>query len=353
MASKTTNPKIKNTTPTTTTPPSTTTNEYFSLYFLEIKTTILFTYLYLFSSIMLNLINRVLYREYNFKFNFTLILVQQITAIICFQVIFTRLENYKEKVGQISIEEFLNKKFFIFSFSILFIMNILSSFLGNQLVNTQMFLCLRKFLLIMNYLFDLYWNKKTLPNYFTASVLLIVFGSFISGYEDLTSELIGYFIVFVNNLLSVLFGQMQEKSRKEYSLPPVKILIYNSYIVIPICIVLVFVTGEFSKLKDYYYSDNNFLTLGFCFYLGISCLMTVVLNASYFISNEINSSLFTQLCANCKDIFITFAGFFMLKDFAMNWNTIFGMICSTLGASIFSMKTIIESIRSRNKKYNK
>ena len=35
----------------------------------------------------------------------------------------------------------------------------------------------------------------------------------------------------------------------------------------------------------------------------MSCLLCVVLNSSYLISNEKNSSLFTQLLSNCKDVY--------------------------------------------------
>ncbi len=154
--------------------------KYYNLYFFEIKQSLLFTYLYLFASIMLNLVNRKLFRDYEFKYSFTLIMLQQLTGILCFQVFFTKFENYKKTVGETSLREFWSKKLPIIVFSIVFLLNILTSFLGNQKVNTQMFLCLRKYLLIFNYLFDLFVNKKSLPSHFTQSIIFITIGSTLS-----------------------------------------------------------------------------------------------------------------------------------------------------------------------------
>lgn len=154
--------------------------KYINLYFFEIKASLLFTYMYLFASIMLNLVNRKLFSIYNFKFSFTLIMLQQIMGIICFQILFTRFENYRKNVGEVSLREFRDKKYPIIVFAMIFLLNVFSSFIGNQKVNTQMFLCLRKYLLIFNFLFDLLINKKSLPNHFTSSVIMITLGSTLS-----------------------------------------------------------------------------------------------------------------------------------------------------------------------------
>jgi hypothetical protein len=111
---------------------------YVSLYFFQINLNILYSYFYLFASILMNIINRFLYQKYNFKFNFTLLLLQQLTAIIFFNFIFTRSENFKRIVGKCSISEFNDRKFTLIFVAFLFLSNLLCSFLGNQKVNTVM-----------------------------------------------------------------------------------------------------------------------------------------------------------------------------------------------------------------------
>jgi len=117
-------------------------------------------------------------------------------------------------------------------------------------------------------------------------------------------------------------------------------LIYNSYLSCGFLFFAVYFSGEYNYLSKF---DNY----SFSFYLMIafSMLLTIVLNFSYLKSNEQNSSLFTQLLSNCKDIFITTIAMFTLNDFKANFTTISGIMLSTSGALLFSIKSIIENMR--------
>jgi hypothetical protein len=271
-------------------------NKFFiNLYFFKISGNMVLASLYLITSIFLNIINRVLYQKYNFKYNFTLLFMQQLFCTIFFKFVCVRFNNFNEKVGEISFRNFNSKKLQYLFFCSLFICNYLSSFIGNQLVNTAMFLVLRKFLTVMNFTYDLFINKKTLPGYFSYSVILIMLGSIMTGYNDLTSETIGYFIVFLNNFLSVMFGQMSDSFKKKNGISNLNLLVYNSYISTPILFACIFISGEYKSLLAF-----QGYTIGFFFWLLLSTLMAVLLNSSYFLSNEANSSLFSQLLSNSK-----------------------------------------------------
>lgn len=140
--------------------------------------------------------------------------------------------------------------------------------------------------------------------------------------------------------MTIVIGQISETVKKNYNITSVRLLIYNSYLVIPINMILAYYTGEFDRLSKF----DNF-SIEFFMYLIVSCLLTAVLNASFFISNEANSSLFTMLCSNCKDVFITLIAFFMLKDFDLSFKIVFGLLISTMGALLFSIKSIMENIK--------
>jgi solute carrier family 35 protein len=266
--------------------------KYISLYFFSVSQSLVMCYLYLFASIFLNVLNRIIYQKYNFKLNFTLLLIQQLVSFLFFTMVAPCFASYRQKVGDISFAEFNSKKFHLLFFS-----GIFSSFIGNQMVNTAMYLVLRKFLTVMNYLFDLFINKKQLPEYFSQSILLIFVGTIFTGYHDLTSAWMGYVWVFINNFLSVIYGQYSENFKKNHHMTNIKLLIYNSFITPPVLLFLIFATGEYSRLMKFE------LSFGLIFYLLASCLFTIILNASMFLSNEMNSSLFTQLVSNCKVIF--------------------------------------------------
>lgn len=268
---------------------------YINLYFFQLSDNLIVTYLFLIACISLNVVNRILYQKYNFKFNFTLLFLQQLFCVIFFKIISLHCKTFNQKVGDVSFDDFKKNKGQYIAFCLIFILNYLSSFVGNQKVNTAMFLVLRKFMIVMNYLCDTYINKKALPNYFSYSVMFIFLGSFLTGYGDLTSEGIGYIIVFINNSLGVLYAQITDKFAKKNGVSNLKLLVYNGYIATPILFVCIFASGEYKRLMAY-----DGLCLGLCLWLLLSLSLTIVLNSSYFISNEKNSSLFTQLLSGCK-----------------------------------------------------
>ena len=191
--------------------------------------------------------------------------------------------------------------------------------------------------------------SKELESYFTVSILLITSGSIISGLDDFTYDLVGYIVVFINNALSVIYAKVSEKFRKKNGISNVKLLIYNSFLITPFLLVLIIISGEGNRLLLYLEKnkDNNLLGL----YLGLlsSCILCLILNSSYFFSNEKNSSLFTQLFGNCRDILVTGLSMITLRDFVPTFKTIFGLVLSTFGALFFSMKSMIKNMKFSSK----
>ena len=269
--------------------------KYINLYFFKLSDNLIITYLYLIASIFLNIINRVLYQKYNFKFNFTLLFLQQLFCTIFFKIISLSSKTFKEKVGEVSFRDFKKNQAQYLFFSIIFSFNYLCSFIGNQMVNTAMYLVLKKFIPVMNFLYDKYINKKALPNYFSQSVMFILAGSLLTGWADLTSDGLGYFVVFANNFFSVFYGQMSDGFSKKNGVSNLKLLVYNGYLATPILFSCIFISGEYKRLMAYDGYSYGLISL-----VLLSMSLAVVLNSSYFISNEKNSSLFTQLLSNSK-----------------------------------------------------
>jgi len=269
--------------------------KYYNFYFFSISDNIIITYIYILSSILMSIINRIIFNKYNFKFNFTYMLLQQIFCLFLFVFIGPRFKKFRETLGQTSFQEFLKLKKHIIIFSILFILNLLTSFIGNQKVNTAMFLMLRKFLPSMTFLYDKVVKKKQMPSYFTKTVIITVLGTILTGINDLTSDGLGYLIVFINNIFSLLYAQYSENFTKETGLPVLKLIIYNCYFTIPLISVIIFATGEFTRLQNF--SGYSF---HLAFYISLGMSFVIILNSSYILSNSKNSSLFTQLLSNCK-----------------------------------------------------
>ena len=99
----------------------------------------------------------------------------------------------------------------------------------------------------------------------------------------------------------------------------------------------IFVTGEYKRLIVYFSDENSSKIegtyMGLFFYLFLSCFLSVILNSSFFISNEKTSSLMTNLLTNTKSIFISAALYlFDKKRNKLTFKMVFGLGMATFGA---------------------
>ena len=232
---------------------------YINFYFFQISIGIIFAYLYIIISILMNVINRIIFHTYNFKFNFTILFFQQLFCIITFILLSMYSKTYRDKVGEISFYDFQTLQKSYISFSCIFILNNLSGFIGSQLiVNTPMYLTLRKLVLVMIYLYDIIIDKKKISNFTSTCIVLVTFGTILAGIEDFSSDYLGYLIVLIYNSLTVLYNKLTEIFKKNTGVPNLKLLVYNSFLSCPILLILIIVSGEYKKL---YTADNKTDTL--------------------------------------------------------------------------------------------
>ena len=306
----------------------------------QITIGIILTYIYIFTSIFLNLNNRVIYHKYNFRNNFTLLLIQQLFSLVFF--LLCNLSEYcRQKTGEISFNDFCKFKYYYLSFSFIFICNMISSFYGNQIViNVSMYVTLRKLVLVMIFFLDFFIYKKPIKLITIFCIFLITIGTILVSMDDFTIDYFGFLVVMINNTLTIIF---------------VKFIVYNSYISLPMLIIGFIVSKEYKKIYSYFNNDlveNNFYYQLF-FFIFISGSLCVILNSSFLLSNEKNSSLFTQLLSNSKDIIMSLLSYFVLKNNEITIRIIIGLLISTTGALIISMKSISENLKFEKKEENK
>ena len=332
---------------------------FLNLIWCELNIGLAFTYLYIFSAAMLNVVNRILFQNYKFLFNFILIFLQQLTSLIIF-TLGTSNENFKKNLGELSIKDFLKYKWYYISFSIIFIANTFFNFYGNQLVkNISMFLSLKKLTLVMLFFIDYFYGKKKLSCITITCIFLIAGGSILVGLDSFSNDYFGYIVVFFNNVTAISYSKYTEVFKKHTKVSNLKLLIYNNYLNMPILILCVFISGEAKKLYIYFTSENNGsegTVYSLAMYVSISCIFCAILTASFFISNEKNSSLLTNLLTNTKTIFTSVTLY--LFDKAKNKLSIpifIGLGMGTLGAIFINAESLFYnlSLKKSNKKENK
>ena len=325
---------------------------YINFIFCQISIGIISTYLYIFMSICMNMINRILFHTYKFRFNFTILFCQQFFCLVTFVILSYTSETYRNKAGELSYNDYKSFRKKYISFAFVFILNNLIGFIGSQLiVNTPMFLTLRKLVLVMIYLNDVFIGKKKLSCFTSTCVLVVTFGTVLAGIEDFSADYVGYIIVIIYNALTVLYNKMTETFKRDTGVPNLKLLVYNSFLSCPFLFVLIFATGEYKKLIIYLTGEKIFegSYVDAFVYLFFFCAFCVALILSFFISNEKNSSLFTAMLSNSKDVIITGLSYFWLKGTKFTFCIIGGLLISTVGAVLIAVKSMQDNLRKKKR----
>ena len=328
--------------------------KYINLYICQLSVGIIFTYIIIMCSITINIVNRVIFWKYKFKFNFTLVLLQQLFCMVFFTICSKKSEIFIRETGGVSFEDFWKLKFQYIGYCIFFILKTVTSFLGYQLVtNIPMYVNLRKFLTAMTFLYQYFCKKKKISNVNIFVVILLTLGAFLTGIDDYSTDIKGYLAVFMKNMFNLVNLEVSENFKKINGLTNLKLLVYNSFLSTPLLLITIFVNGEFFKLVNYFKEEHDFSYIHLIFFLIISCSIVMVTNASFFISNEKNTSLFTQLVSDTKYIVITFISYVVLKSFVFTWKNITGLFLSTLAAIIITVTSLYDNIKfKKNEKKN-
>ena len=327
--------------------------KYINLYICHLSVGIIFTYIFIACSITINIVNRIIFWKYKFKFNFTLVLLQQMFCMIFFSICSQKSQIFIEQTGGISFSDFWMLKYQYIGYCIFFILKTVTSFLGYQLVtNIPMYVNLRKFLTAMTFIYQYFCKKKKISNINIFVVILLTLGALLTGIDDYSTDIKGYLAVFMKNMFNLINLEVSENFKKKYGMTNLKLLVYNSFLSTPLLLIYIFINGEFFRLINYFQEEHDFSYLNLVFFLFVSCSIVMVTNSSFFISNEKNTSLFTQLVSDTKYIIITFISYIVLRSFVFTWKNITGLFLSTLAAIIITVTSLYDNIKFNNRSNN-
>ena len=354
--------KIQRKVKITTTDPDEEPKTYVNFYCCKLSLNILFTLSYVTCAVLLNILNRVVFYTYHFnKYNFTYTLLQQLFCIVFFYIVSHKSETFKSQAGEISFRDFLQLKQYYITFAIIFILNALFIFYGTQMiVNAAMFQTLRKLVLVIVYFIDLFSGSKKITIFTSICVFLVTFGGILTGVDTFSRDYFGIFITMISNMINVAYNKFTESFRRRTGVSNLKLLVYNSYLAGPILFSLIFISGEHNKVYTFfterlYLSGENKTEgsfSGFAFSTFLCCALVIVLNSSFFMSNEKNTSLFTILLSHTKDLFTSILSYFFLAGNEFTVKIALGLLISTTGGVMFSSKSICDNMITGREKKN-
>ena len=333
---------------------------YINFYCCKLSLNIIYTICYVSAAVFLNIVNRIVFYTYNFnQYNFTFMLLQQLFCIVFFYFVSNYSEVFKSQAGEISFKDFARLKYYYISFATLFMFNTIIIFVGTQMIiNASMFQTLRKLVLVKVYFIDLCCGYKKITGFTSICVFMVTIGGILSGVDTFSRDYVGIGITLISNFSCVAYNKYTEVFKRKTGVPNLKLLVYNSYISGPCLFALIFLSGEYKRLY-LYFAEQRYLTgvnqeegsfFGFVFFTAFSCTLVIILNSSFFMSNEKNSSMFTILLANTKDLFTSILSYFFLEGNKYTVNIVLGLLISTTGAVMFSSKSICDNMLTGEQK---
>jgi hypothetical protein len=233
------------------------------------------------------------------------------------------------------------------------IFNVACGLIGTKLISIPMFTVLRRVSIPMTLLAEVYILTMPTTKSIVASVVLLMLGSVIAAFNDLSFNFVGYVSILISAVATTAYGTSSKmlltgpKQRTKWDL-----LCYNSWFAIPILSVAIHYRGDgYSAVYNY----DQWYNLKFLAMMTVSVTMGFVLNFAILWNTQTNGPLSTTVMGSAKNVLTTYLGILGLGgDYIFTVTNFLGLNISMGGALLYSyVKFKAKSPKSSNTKEKK
>jgi hypothetical protein len=233
------------------------------------------------------------------------------------------------------------------------IFNVACGLIGTKLISIPMFTVLRRVSIPMTLLAEVYILTMPTTKSIVASVVLLMLGSVIAAFNDLSFNFVGYVSILISAVATTAYGTSSKmlltgpKQRTKWEL-----LFYNSLFAIPILSVAIHYRGDgYSAVYNY----DQWYNLKFLAMMTVSVTMGFVLNFAILWNTQTNGPLSTTVMGSAKNVLTTYLGILGLGgDYIFTVTNFLGLNISMGGALLYSyVKFKAKSPKSSNTKEKK
>eukprot|EP00188_Purpureofilum_apyrenoidigerum_P006154 Plantae.Rhodophyta-Purpureofilum_apyrenoidigerum.ctg906.p1 GENE.Plantae.Rhodophyta-Purpureofilum_apyrenoidigerum.ctg906~~Plantae.Rhodophyta-Purpureofilum_apyrenoidigerum.ctg906.p1 ORF type:complete len:360 (-),score=67.85 Plantae.Rhodophyta-Purpureofilum_apyrenoidigerum.ctg906:331-1410(-) len=272
-------------------------------------------------------VNKTCLSSYQFGFPITLMLAQLLVSVA--------LVNLLRLMGILEINSKpLKELTFLFIPSTLLILNVTIGLWALKLVNIPMFSALRRLSSINVMILEYYVLNKVESRRVIMTVIFMIFGSFIAAIGDVKFDMIGYVLVFINNLITGGNLVYIKKAQQVTGLEALSLFYHISLFALPICFVLGVGTGELKSAYDAILVRPELQSPGFLFALTLSALSAFLINYTTNLCTSVTSALTTAVTGQTKNILQTILGFFT-PDYKYSSLNLAGLFIALCGSVVF------------------
>ncbi|KAL7548767.1 hypothetical protein ACHAWF_012026 [Thalassiosira exigua] len=224
----------------------------------------------------------------------------------------------------------------ILPLSACYLLNILTGLSATQNLSLPMMVLLRRASILMTMLLEKWMLNSQPSKTVQLSVGLMLGGALVAALGDLSFNLVGYVVIFFNDLFTALNGVILKRTSEEYKKSKMTVLYLNSLLsAIGVSIIIVMVPGEMKRVQNFtLWSDSSFVV-----YLAFASLMGSVLNLAIFLCTSTNSALTTTVVGCLKNVLTSYIGMFVGGDYIFSWLNFLGINISIAGSLIYAQAT--------------
>lgn len=224
----------------------------------------------------------------------------------------------------------------ILPLSTCYLLNILTGLSATQNLSLPMMVLLRRASILMTMLLEKWMLNSQPSKTVQLSVGLMLGGALVAALGDLSFNLIGYIVIFFNDLFTALNGVMLKRTSEEYKKSKMTVLYINSLLsTLGVSAIIFLVPGEVDRVRNFdLWSNSSFVT-----YLIFASLMGSVLNLAIFLCTSTNSALTTTVVGCLKNVLTSYIGMFVGGDYIFSWLNFLGINISIAGSLIYARAT--------------
>ncbi|EME29774.1 UDP-N-acetylglucosamine/UDP-glucose/GDP-mannose transporter [Galdieria sulphuraria] len=282
--------------------------------------------LYAGSSLGAVLVNKSTLSQYNFNFPLCIVFLQ-----LCFSILLLSC-LHAFSVIELTPLNWNYLKALLLS-SLFFVANAISGLSGLGKVNIPMFSAFRRLSVLNVMILEFLFLKKKPKGSLLRAVLMMAVGSCIAGLGDLTFNLQGYLLVFLNNFLTGANLVSIKRASRDAKLDALSLFYITSLIALPLVTLLLLLSDEIPLVYRIFLETESYRTLGFWFALFSTSTSAFAVNYFTYLCTQVNSALVTSVAGQMKNILQTLVGLLM-SDYRASLLNIVGIFLA-LGGSVW------------------
>ncbi|CDW82730.1 UNKNOWN [Stylonychia lemnae] len=297
-------------------------------------------FLYAASSSSLTFLNKSIYSKFGFQSPINLLFTQCLcNVIICFSMMmykqfnpeaFKLLEKFGMKIPPFN--ECMTKVSIGVRMGIFNLTTVMFGLFAVKLVSIPLFLTFRRCTIITTAFMGFLINGQVPDRNLSLCLLFTGIGAL---WENLNSQLLGYFLVFMNNFSQSGYNVYVSKVNSQKKVLPFEINFYFALCGLPLSFAYMLQSGDITMFTDTMSKLDQVAQNYFILYVFLSSIMGIVITVSVLMTVTVVSPIATNVTGNLKDVLLTYVGFIFFDDQSLTQMMLIGLTLSFMGSMIY------------------